>query len=197
MKPLLIASTIPLLASCSMWNDLVSRDATDLDLPGIQTVINCNPEPTLIYSKTGDLIDTVIPVLHPSCSGEEITRTSSRSFSGPWWTWFGPPAARAAFNPMESLDDDDPIVNPRNVAANDPNPAPRPTATAAPSDPSTPAPNAPADPSPTAPADPAPAPDEPDHSGCVDGDECHDHPDHDPATMDNAAERIAIHGLSG
>lgn len=42
--------------------------------------IDCNPQPELIYSKTGDLIETVYPILHPMCDdylGDEIIISSS------------------------------------------------------------------------------------------------------------------------
>jgi|GEM_PF-6999190 len=129
---LYILATLPFLASCSNWDDLISRDVSNPELPGVPTQINCNPEPTLIYSKAGDLIDTVIPVLHPSCTGQVLGETVE--LEAPWWSIFGPPSTRASFFPTESLDKDD-NVNPRNVATNTPEPTTTPDPTVTPTQP--------------------------------------------------------------
>ena len=115
-RSLLILTTLPFLAACSSWDDLISRDLVDPALPGIQTQIDCNPEPTLIYSKAGDLIDRIVPVLHPSCTGQVLGETVE--LASPWWGFFGPPRSRASFFPTESLNDDDPV--PRTVATDTP-----------------------------------------------------------------------------
>ena len=158
---ILVVSTLPFLASCSAMGDMASRNATNLDLPGIQTQINCNPEPTLIYSKAGNLIDTVIPVLHPSCSAQsalgEVKNQSTRS----WRDWFGPASLRTGTSPTEATDDDPTYVRSPDVAANSPSPASTPLS-APPGDATTPAapaaPNQPAAPSKPVEPEPAPAP---------------------------------------
>jgi len=54
------------VSGCAGQSEFASRSA---DLPGIQTTIDCNPTPEMIYSKSGDLIEVKHPVLHPSCYG--------------------------------------------------------------------------------------------------------------------------------
>ncbi len=116
-RALMLLSTFPVLASCTAWNDLVSRDNTDQALPGIQTSINCSPDPTLVYSKTGDLIDTVYPVLHPSCAEDGAVKRSFIEVDTPWWSIFGPSRNTASNNPNEASDDDAGIVMTRQAAA--------------------------------------------------------------------------------
>ena len=55
------------VSGCAGQSEYSTRSA---ELPGIQTTINCNPEPLRVFSKTGDLIEISSPVLHPSCSGD-------------------------------------------------------------------------------------------------------------------------------
>ncbi len=64
------------LAACAGQQPMTSKNP---DLPGIPTTINCNPEPELIYSKTGDLIETKYPVLHPSCEAGAVAGVATRS----------------------------------------------------------------------------------------------------------------------
>jgi len=64
MKHIAIACGVLALSACAQNAEINTRNS---DLPGIQTKINCNPEPTLVYAKTGQLIEKVYPILHPSC----------------------------------------------------------------------------------------------------------------------------------
>lgn len=186
---LLVASAIPLLASCSDWDALISRNITSSDLPGIPTQISCDPAPTLIYSKTGQLIDTIIPVLHPSCEEDGAVLSGGVTTGGPWWSKFGPPTYKPLVTRNAATDDD--YVPPRAASAN----PSEPPAVANPS-PTSPAEGGEPPAEPAAPSEPQ-TPETPvEAGGCSDSDSCHDHPDHDPARNDNSYERVHIHGMS-
>lgn len=64
MKHIAFACGVLALSACAQNAEINTRNS---DLPGIQTEIDCNPEPTLIFAKTGQLIEKVYPILHPSC----------------------------------------------------------------------------------------------------------------------------------
>jgi len=180
-RTLLTFSSLALLASCSTWDDLISRDLADPALPGVPTQINCNPEPTLIYSKAGDLIDRVFPVLHPSCDGQVLGETVE--LDAPWWSIFGPPSRQATTFPMEATDDDYDDT-PITVAANTPEEATTPTTPSDPStQPDTPTPAV----EPDTPSEPEPQPEpepEPD-TGCNGASHC----EPDSATQKEEYER--------
>lgn len=88
---LLLITSLPLIAACSQLSDLASRSGADPELPGIPTTIDCNPQPTLIYGKTGQLLETVYPVLHPSCKEDGAVLGEAITNDRPWWALFGPP----------------------------------------------------------------------------------------------------------
>ncbi len=119
---ILLIATLPFIASCSMFDGMVSRNVTDSEFPGIQTEINCNPAPVLIFSKSGDLIETVNPILHPTCNGQSSIGAVKGETAGPNWFSFGPATARASNSPTEATDDET-NVNPLNVASDDDAPA--------------------------------------------------------------------------
>jgi len=136
---ILLTASLPFIASCSVFDGMVSRNITDSELPGIPTQINCNPEPTLIYSKAGDLIETIHPILHPTCGAQSSIGAVKGETATNWWSMFGPATNRASSLPTEATDDDQ-IGNviPLNVASDD-NPAPVPTPSLAISTPGAPA----------------------------------------------------------
>lgn len=61
----LLAAAVALSACSSIQNAEVHRAGT-VKLP-FGPKIDCNPQPELVYSKAGDLIETIYPILHPYC----------------------------------------------------------------------------------------------------------------------------------
>ena len=82
MARIAMLGTAILLSGCSVLENVEIFKSTNGPgwLGGDELVIDCNPEPELIYSKTGDLIETVYPILHPVCDGtseEEVLISAS------------------------------------------------------------------------------------------------------------------------
>lgn len=147
MKHVALLCGAVVVTACVQTSEISTRSA---DLPGIPTTINCNPEPTLVYSKMGDLIDKVYPVLHPSCKARAASTAAiakSNTNSGPdieqpkrrFTSLFGP--ATYSFTSKLEADEDGTNGDPADVVvANDvpvkevPGPAPDGTEPVEPSD---------------------------------------------------------------
>jgi len=132
---ILLTASLPFIASCSVFDGMVSRNITDSELPGIPTQINCNPEPTLIYSKAGDLIETIHPILHPTCGAQSSigviplnvasddnpapVPTPSLAISTPGAPADSPTPTNGAATPNQP---NDPVVTDEPVDQEEPNP---------------------------------------------------------------------------
>ena len=73
------------MSACAQAPDVISlddiRDARG-DLPGFDSVINCNRAPRYIFDKHGEIVDTIVPIRHPSCEekeAREIARQQARA----------------------------------------------------------------------------------------------------------------------
>jgi len=87
MKKLLLSVVLITTSGCSVLENAGISRSMNFDKP-TDIVIDCNPTPELIYSKTGDLIETVYPILHPYCEGflgEQIVlpATALAAITGP------------------------------------------------------------------------------------------------------------------
>lgn len=71
MKPSVISFSFLVLAACASQEAPIQlddiRDPGEA-LPGVAKVIECDPAPKYIYDKRGEIVETVHPILHPSCS---------------------------------------------------------------------------------------------------------------------------------
>lgn len=91
------------VSACSSYDTFNSRNGQNVtaELPGVPTEIECDPKPQYIYSKSGDLIDTVMPVRHPSCP-DKVTRAGatdgSETSSGFFGGLFGPVTRTASLD---------------------------------------------------------------------------------------------------
>ena len=131
MKPITVCAGILALSACAQQTpDVISlddiRDARG-DMPGFDTVINCNRGPRIIYDKFGEIMETVQPIKHPSCKDRD-EKIVGLSREGDMLVVAGGPSP---FN--EASDDDPTIIEPIVVSAtgdvpDDGNPATEPAA---------------------------------------------------------------------
>lgn len=75
MRLLAVFAGILGLSACASTPDVISlddiRDARG-DLPGVETVINCDRAPRIIFDKNGEIVETIQPVRHPSCPDSSV-----------------------------------------------------------------------------------------------------------------------------
>ena len=149
MRPAAVLGVAVFLGACAEPKIVQLDDIRDArgDTPGVPSEINCDPAPKHVFDKHGEIIDTVYPILHPSCQDDSKQSGGLAALFRPGPGLAMPTAPRAL---ADNNDDDN---NNDNTAAVDTPPVvnTRPQPGAAPTGPTT----AP-DPAPT--PDPSPAP---------------------------------------
>lgn len=210
MKYNLIVCAAAALAACAQ-PDLISLDDIRVpagSLPGYDTIINCDRAPRYVFDKNGEIVDTIFPVLHPSCDATKAAEERRAVFN----------ERRAEREAGRTKDDGD---GDRTADTGDQGPiAGQPGDGTGTGDPGggngTPGAGNGGS------GDPGSGgghggddddhgghddhgdvgsgggagPSKPDDDGgCNDPDSCHDHPDHDPHRHDNEHERQTIHGI--
>ncbi len=146
MKPTAAIGLAVLLSACAEPKIIELDDIRDArgDTPGINTEINCDPAPKHIFDKHGEIIDTVHPILHPSC------KDPAEAGSGLGALFRPGPGQPQPLAPFSDTDDDD-DANTAAVDAPTIDTSNKPAARPAPTGPTT-------DPAPTPAPDPNPVP---------------------------------------